>query len=90
MWFQIYADIYLKGFYTYKKTNRIFLQFHHYLFGMPKIIEIGSIFLSKKHSYITNTHINRFGPPLVYFKSEYKLKQSFQEGAKIVPKRPFF
>ena len=33
---------YLKGFYVYKKTNNIFLKFHHYfLFGMPKIIEIG-------------------------------------------------
>ena len=32
---------YLKGFYIYKKTNNIFLKFHHYLFGMSEIIEIG-------------------------------------------------
>ena len=30
------------------KINTIFLQFHHYLFGMPEIIEIGWIFHSKK------------------------------------------
>ena len=39
---------YLKGFYIYKKTNNIYLKFHHYLFGMPKIIEIGAIFHSEK------------------------------------------
>ena len=39
---------YLKGFYIYKKTNNIFLKFHHYLFGMSEIIEIGWIFHSKK------------------------------------------
>ena len=39
---------YLKGFYIYKKTNNIFLKFHHYEFGMPEIIEIGWIFNSKK------------------------------------------
>ena len=39
---------YLKGFYIYKKTNTIFLKFHHYLFGIPKIIEIGLIFHSQK------------------------------------------
>ena len=32
---------YLKGFYTYKKINNIFLKFHYYLLRMPKIIEIG-------------------------------------------------
>ena len=32
---------YLKGFYIYKKTNNIFLKFHHYLFGMAEIREIG-------------------------------------------------
>ena len=32
---------YLKGFYINKKTNNIFLKFHHYLFGMPKLVEIG-------------------------------------------------
>ena len=37
-----------KGFYIYKKTNNIFLKFHHYEFGMPEIIEIGWIFNSKK------------------------------------------
>ena len=26
---------------TYKKINNIFLKFHQYLFGMPKIIETG-------------------------------------------------
>ena len=31
----------LKGFYTYKKINSIFLKFHYYLLRMPKIIEIG-------------------------------------------------
>ena len=25
---------YLKGFYIYKKTNKIFLKFNHHLFGM--------------------------------------------------------
>ena len=43
---------YLKGFYIYKKTNNILLKFHHYLFGMPKIIEISwtlkKVFLFKK------------------------------------------
>ena len=39
---------YLKGFYIYKKTNNIFLKFHHYLFGMPNITEIGGIFHSEK------------------------------------------
>ena len=39
---------YLKGFYIYKKANNIFLKFHHYLFGMPKIIEIGWILYSEK------------------------------------------
>ena len=40
---------YLKfSFYTYKKTNNVFLRFHYYLFSMPKIIEIGWIFHSKK------------------------------------------
>ena len=39
-------------FYTYKKTNNIFLKFHHYLFGMPKIIEIGWIFHSEKNTHI--------------------------------------
>ena len=42
-------------FYTYKKTNNIFLKFHHYLFGMPKIIEIGWIFHSEKHT-VYNQH----------------------------------
>ena len=32
---------YLKGFYINKKTNKILLKFHDYLFGTPKIIEIG-------------------------------------------------
>ena len=56
---------YLKAFYIYKKTNiNIFLEFHHYLFGMPKIIEIGWIFHSgKRKSQTTNTLINRFRPP---------------------------
>ena len=36
-----------KGFYIYKKTNNIFLKFHH-LFGMPKIIETGWTFYSEK------------------------------------------
>ena len=39
---------YLKGFYVYKKTNNIFLKFHYYLFGMPKLIEIGWNFHSEK------------------------------------------
>ena len=39
---------YLKGFYTYKKINNIFLKFHYYLLRMPKIIEIGWIFHSEK------------------------------------------
>ena len=39
---------YFKGFYINKKTNNIFLKFHHYLFRMPKIIEIGWIFHSEK------------------------------------------
>ena len=38
---------YLKSFYTYKKNN-IFFKFHHYLFSMPEIIEIGWIFHSEK------------------------------------------
>ena len=32
---------YLKGSYTYKKINNIFLKFHYCLLRMPKIIEIG-------------------------------------------------
>ena len=32
---------YLKSFYTYEKTNTIFLKFHHYLLRMQKIVEIG-------------------------------------------------
>ena len=32
---------YLKGFYTYKKINSIFIKFHNSLIRMPKIIEIG-------------------------------------------------
>ena len=32
---------YLKGSYTYKKINSIFLKFHDCLLRMPKIIEIG-------------------------------------------------
>ena len=32
---------YLKRFYTKKKINVIFLNFHHSLVRMPKIIEIG-------------------------------------------------
>ena len=32
---------YLKGIYTYKKINNIFLKFHYYLLRMPNIIEIG-------------------------------------------------
>ena len=39
---------YLKGFYTYKKINNIFLKFHYYLLRTPKIIEIGYIFHSEK------------------------------------------
>ena len=39
---------YIKGFYIYKKKNNIFLKFHYYLFGMPKIIEIDGIFHSEK------------------------------------------
>ena len=39
---------YLKGFYTYKKINNIFLKFHYYLLRMPNIIEIGWIFYSEK------------------------------------------
>ena len=39
---------YLKGFYINKKKNDIFFKFHHYLLGMPKIIEIGWIFHSEK------------------------------------------
>ena len=55
---------YLKGFYTYKKINNIFLKFHYYLLRMPEIIEIGWIFYSEKPliKNITNTHTNRFGP----------------------------
>ena len=37
-----------KDFYIYKKTNNIFLKFHHYLFGTPKIIETGWTFYSEK------------------------------------------
>ena len=37
-----------KGFYIYKKTNNIFLKFHHYLFGTPKIIETGWTLYSEK------------------------------------------
>ena len=33
--------LYLKSFYTYKKINNIFLQFHYYLLRMQKIVEIG-------------------------------------------------
>ena len=33
--------LYLKSFYTYKKINNIFLQFHHYLLRMQQIVEIG-------------------------------------------------
>ena len=32
---------YLKGSYTYKKINYVFLKFHYCLLRMPKIIEIG-------------------------------------------------
>ena len=32
---------YLKGFYTHKKINNIFLKFHYYLLWMPKNIESG-------------------------------------------------
>ena len=32
---------YLKGFYIYKKINKIFLKFHYYSLRMLKIIEIG-------------------------------------------------
>ena len=39
---------YLKRFYTYKKTNDIFLKFRHYLLRMEKIVEIGWIFHSEK------------------------------------------
>ena len=39
---------YLKGFFTYKKVNNIFLKFHYYLLQMPKIIEIGWTFYSEK------------------------------------------
>ena len=39
---------YLKGSYTYKKINNIFLKFHYYLLRMPNIIEIGWIFYSEK------------------------------------------
>ena len=39
---------YLKRFYTYKKTNKIFLKFHYYLLRMQKIAEIGWIFHSEK------------------------------------------
>ena len=38
---------YLKRFYTYKKINKIFLKFYHYLFRMQKIVEIGWIFHSQ-------------------------------------------
>ena len=34
--------------YLQKKTNNIFLKFHHSLFGMPEIIEIGWILHSEK------------------------------------------
>ena len=39
---------YLKGFYTHKKINNIFLKFHYYLLWMPKIIESGWIVHSEK------------------------------------------
>ena len=44
---------YLKSFYTYKKINIVFLKFHYYLFSMPKIIEIGWVFHSKKRELNT-------------------------------------
>ena len=44
---------YLKRFYTYKKINNIFFQFHHYLLRMQSIVEIGWIFHSEKHESIT-------------------------------------
>ena len=37
----LYICPYLKGFYTYKKINNIFLKFHCCLLRRPKIIEIG-------------------------------------------------
>ena len=40
--------LYLKGSYTYKKINNISLKFHYYLLRIPKIVEIGWIFHSKK------------------------------------------
>ena len=39
---------YLKSFYTHKKIINIFLEFHYYLFSLPKIIEIGWTFHSEK------------------------------------------
>ena len=50
-----------KGFYIYKKTNNIFLKFHHYLFGMPKIVEIGWIFHSKNANQKHNQHAYKYG-----------------------------
>ena len=47
---------YLKRFYTYKKTNDIFLKFRHYLLRMQKIVEIGWIFILKNANQKHNQH----------------------------------
>ena len=55
----------IQTFFTYKKLNKISLKFDHFLFRMPKIIEIGWIGPVHKNAIqnITNAHINKFGPP---------------------------
>ena len=41
---------YLERFYSYNKTNNIFLKFHHSFLSMPKILEIGLIVPADHHS----------------------------------------
>ena len=50
--FKIEANI-SHFFYTYKKTNDIFLKFHHFLLRMPIIVEIGLIVPAEKRDYKT-------------------------------------
>ena len=39
---------YLELFYLYKKIKNIFLELHHSLLRMPKIVEIGQIISAEK------------------------------------------
>ena len=41
-------------FFYYKKINNSFLKFDHSLLRMPKIIEIGQIFLAEKRDWKNN------------------------------------